>query len=248
LRRASARGHHGYDAGMLVWLASYPRSGNTFLRIILHRVYAVRTSVIYDIDGVAQRLGAELVGFETRGRSLTAMRASPQLHLVKTHRQRDEDVDQNDPVVCLVRDGRDALVSWARQACEEPEADFRTEILRAINRDKPRGTSAWGSTVLSWLRPQMPNQALLRYEDLVEDPLAAVQRIATELALPVSPVPDATIPSFDDLHKIDPRFFRRGLTGTHRDELPEDLHRLFWSRPDNADAMESLGYGSSPFS
>ena len=50
---------------MIVWLASFPRSGNTFLRIVLHRHFGVRASVAYDFDGVAERVGmprlAELV-------------------------------------------------------------------------------------------------------------------------------------------------------------------------------------------
>jgi hypothetical protein len=35
---------------MLVWVASFPRSGNTFLRIILHRLYDIQTSTVYDVD------------------------------------------------------------------------------------------------------------------------------------------------------------------------------------------------------
>ena len=53
-----------YRVLVIVWVASFPRSGNTFLRIILNRLYGVRTSVVYDVDGVAVRLGSDLVGFE----------------------------------------------------------------------------------------------------------------------------------------------------------------------------------------
>lgn len=51
---------------MIVWLSSFPRSGNTFLRIVLHRMYGLRTSVVYDYDGVAERIGRLLVGYEDR--------------------------------------------------------------------------------------------------------------------------------------------------------------------------------------
>ncbi|MEU4238432.1 hypothetical protein [Actinoplanes sp. NPDC026619] len=77
---------------MLVWVASYPRSGNTFLRIVRHRIYAARTSVIYDVDGVAERLGRDLVGACERPAPLAAMRADGQVHLVRTHRSRDANV------------------------------------------------------------------------------------------------------------------------------------------------------------
>src|ERR1700754_5135896 len=61
----------GYGAEMIVWLASFPRSGNTFLRIVLHRLYGVRTSTVYDVDGVAERLGKDLIGFTDRLESLS---------------------------------------------------------------------------------------------------------------------------------------------------------------------------------
>jgi hypothetical protein len=48
---------HGYIAQVIVWVASFPRSGNTLLRIVLHRLYGIGTSTVYDVDGVAKRLG-----------------------------------------------------------------------------------------------------------------------------------------------------------------------------------------------
>jgi hypothetical protein len=53
---------------------------------------------------------------------------------------------------------------------------------------------------------------------------------------------DTQVPSFSALQTVDPLFFRRGVVGSHSDELPDDLHSLFWSRPENREAMSSLGY------
>jgi Sulfotransferase domain len=203
----------------------------------------VRTSVIYDVDGVAERLGPDVVGFERRQHSLEAMRESAAVHFVKTHRQRDHDVDESDQAVCLVRDGRDSLVSWARLECEKPGREFRTELERMIKRDARRGAGSWGSNVLSWVRPPVPQRVVLRYEDLVGDPAGSLRRVLTDLALPLSEVEDREAPAFAELHHVDPKFFRRGRTGSHGDELPADLHDLFWSRPDNVAAMALLGYG-----
>ena len=69
-------------------------------------MYGVRTSVVYDFDGVADRLGPSLIGFEERPGTFAAMRESPQVHLVKTHRPRDELILDGDKAICLVRDGR----------------------------------------------------------------------------------------------------------------------------------------------
>ncbi|AVT38598.1 sulfotransferase domain-containing protein [Plantactinospora sp. BB1] len=228
---------------MLVWLASYPRSGNTFLRILLHRLYGVRTSAVYDIDGVAERLGPDMVGFRRRQDSLDAMRESAELHFVKTHRQRDDDVDESDRAVCLVRDGRDALVSWARLESEKPGRSFRVELEQMIRREAPRGTGSWGNNVLSWLRPSAQQRVVLRFEDLVSEPSESLRRTLARLAVSLPPRAGGDAPSFAALHQVGPRFFRRGQIGTYRDELPGDLHDLFWSRPANVTAMALLGYG-----
>jgi hypothetical protein len=227
---------------VIVWVASFPRSGNTFLRILLKNLYGVRTSVVYDVDGVAERLGADLVGFTERPAPVEVMRASGEVHFVKTHRQRDDGVDEGDPAVCLVRDGRDALVSWARLNGGSDRARYEAELRTMITRQDRVGTGSWGANVLSWLLPPAPHRHVLRYEDLVRDPRPAVERVMTALVPDLAPVPDAVVPSFADLRRTDDRFFRRGHTDTHLDELPEDLHRLFWSRPDNRAAMRLLGY------
>lgn len=88
----------------------------------------------------------------------------------------------------------------------------------------------------------MAQTVLIRYEDLVRDPRVtvaeAVRRIAPDLPMRT----DVTLPTFGDLHQFDPRFFRRGTTGTHRDEMPAELEELFWSYEDNREAMRRLGY------
>ncbi|BEL13021.1 hypothetical protein Q0Z83_112120 [Actinoplanes sichuanensis] len=227
---------------MLVWVASFPRSGNTFLRIILHRLYGVRTSTVYDVDGVAARLGSDLIGFTERPGELTDLRASDEPHFIKTHRQRDADVSEGDYAICLVRDGRDALVSWARQDSEDDPARYEAELRAKILRDTAVGTGSWGNNVLSWLQPPAAHRVLLRYEDLTRDPWAAVPPVIARIAPQLAVRPEAHVPSLDELRRHDDRFFRRGRTGSHYDELPDDLHELFWSRPDNRAAMALLGY------
>lgn len=224
-----------------MWVASFPRSGNTFLRIVLHRLYGVRTSTVYDVDGVAERLGKDLIGFTDRPGNLSEMRADDQPHFVKTHRQRDADVDEGDRAICLVRDGRDALVSWARQASEQDPNTYEDELRSRILRVSAAGTGSWGSNVLSWLRPPARHRVVLRYEDLIRDPHATVTPIIATVAPTLSLRPAAAIPSLGELRGHDDLFFRRGRIGSHQDELPTELHHLFWSRIDNQAAMALLG-------
>lgn len=228
---------------MIVWVSSFPRSGNTFLRIALTRMYGVRTSVVYDFDGVAQRLGPDLIGFEERPASIATLRESDELHFVKTHRQRDSIIEESDSAICLVRDGRDSLVSWARLNSEQHGREYRTELRSLIGRQETTGTGSWGCNVLSWLRPPAPHRVLLHYSQLVRAPRIEVERVMAALVPEMRPLANAEIPSFSELQQVDSGFFRKGVTGSHRTELPDDIHQLFWSRPDNIEAMEMLGYG-----
>ena len=74
---------------MITWLASYPRSGNTYTRIVMNRLFGITTqSVYYKNDGVVQFLGQPLVGsVETEDELLTEeqLAASPDNWIVKTH-------------------------------------------------------------------------------------------------------------------------------------------------------------------
>jgi hypothetical protein len=226
---------------MIVWVASFPRSGNTFLRIALHRTYGLRSATVYDVDGVAERVGRAFVGFDDEAASDGERRASAVAHLVKTHRQRDDQIRDEDRSIVLVRDGRDALVSWARQRSEHDPTRFEVELRGLIGRDEPSGTGSWGANVLSWLSD--PPTVLLRFEDLVADPTATVRRAVAAVLPDQAPVEGGVVPSFAELHAHDDRFFRRGRTGSHRDELPPDLADAFWAKADNATAMAVLGYG-----
>lgn len=105
---------------MIVWLASYPRSGNTFTRIVLHRLYGAPTYSVYnDNDPVAQRIGPDLVGYRPKPAERAVMGESAEVFFMKTHKRRKDD---GYPAIYLVRDGRDAVVSKAHLLASDAEA------------------------------------------------------------------------------------------------------------------------------
>ena len=130
---------------MIVWLASYPRSGNTFLRVVLHNVYGVSTYSVYeDNDPVAQRVGPALVGYRPKPAERTRMIDGADVYFVKTHKRRKAD---GFPAIYLVRDGRDAIVSSARlrawdQAPGDKQALFMTLLREEITRPTSMASSA----------------------------------------------------------------------------------------------------------
>ena len=233
---------------MIVWLASYPRSGNTFLRIVINRLYGRGSSTVYPRDGVRERLGGELVVAGRGGASLEEARDSSDVHFVKTHRRRSYDVSDVDHAIYLVRDGRDALVSFARQRAEQDPGRYVDE-LRALLERRSGGTASWGQNVLSWLPPEgavgTSQVGVVSFEDLIKEPIRVVTDALSPVAADLPSPGESTVPTFDQLHQLDPQFFRRGRNGTHREEMPDDLKELFWSSADNRMAMSRLGYGPS---
>jgi len=160
---------------MIVWLASFPRSGNTMLRILLHRCYGRLSYSLYDEssgDGTARENSfAGIAGFAGRvtGPALEELRQQPEISFVKTH---GHPVDDS-PALCLVRDGRDALVSYAHFVrTYEPDMGSRysfDEVLRMLIESGDH-FGGWSDNVRSWYgRTTKGPTVWLRYEDLVGD-------------------------------------------------------------------------------
>jgi hypothetical protein len=82
----------------------------------------------------------------------------------------------------------------------------------------------------------------LRFEELIADPIGSAIGAAQSLLPDTVPRQEAKPPSFQDLHSVDPVFFRKGRVGAYRDEMSLELQEQFWAQPANAAAMRMLNY------
>ena len=111
---------------MIIWLPSFPRSGNTFFRILLHHLYGLHTYSGFNSGEDLSLVGAsELTGhrtlppelmqaLESGDRATMALyQESPEVYIIKSHRTESETAINDLPAILLVRDPRDALVSSA---------------------------------------------------------------------------------------------------------------------------------------
>ncbi len=225
----------------MIWLASFPRSGNTFVRNILYEVYGIESSTFhyqtdYPIDPNYEKY-----------------------EFVKTHELPTliKPVDESIPAVYIIRDGRDAMVSMAhhRKDIIAPGSDFYQNLKEAIIADRGSFFGGWSTNVKQWIDRA---DILIRYEDLLNDPIAYVEKFRKIYDLPkpdVDKLPtfnklkfgipkygaskDQTISEDEKLEKSK-KFFRRGIKGGWKDEMPDELHDLFWSY--HGETMERLGY------
>jgi 2-polyprenyl-3-methyl-5-hydroxy-6-metoxy-1,4-benzoquinol methylase len=224
---------------MVIWLASYPRSGNSFARIALKHLFGLRNTSRYKEKVTPE--SCYLIG-KPLEMTLEEMAAAAEPCFVKTH---EMPADDDYPAIYLVRDGRDALVSYAHFTLSTengtPTGGDRAAFLRVL-RELITSNSrfgGWGPNVLAWKQRTVPT-VMIRHEDLVSSPGAVLQAALSAIGQRHLLNDGATLPTFQDLHKALPWFFRKGQIGAWRDEMPEALHDLFWER--HQEAMVALDY------
>lgn len=238
---------------MIVWLASYPRSGNTFARIVLESCLGVRTlteSHYFWPDRLRPALiqpwsqtSMGRLGFpEPREADVPSLRAAPELVGLKTHsRQRPGP----DPGLYFVRDGRDALVSYAFYVHERlkqrprggiTSAQF-TETLRNLLLDPDPDFGSWSDNVKAWL--PRSDVVVIPFAELIARPIETLTAALDRCGLSYTRLA-AQPPTFQQLRDKDPNFFRLGRSGNWRTEFPTELLPLFWER--NGDMMRRLGF------
>lgn len=154
--------------GRLVWLVSYPRSGSTLLRAYCAILQGRPQYSVYpgDVEGVA---GVALAShFDT-------------VHVVKTHQM----PDGTDPIIYLVRDGRNATLSFLYLAFLSGGHHFsRLDDVHDAIAHLDRTEGRWTSHVTEALRQSERRPLLiLRYEDLIQQPEAVLGRLADFLGV-----------------------------------------------------------------
>lgn len=209
-------------------------------------MYGVRSLSLYEDDP------ANLSGLKE---NLSELTRSNEVHFIKTH----ELPDDGNPAVLLVRDGRDAMVSFAhfiedygvvrRSRIGEFVAQldaYRQHMLwgrprfdQLLRRVITGKYFDWSSHFLAW-QAKPGRCALVNFESLTTRPAETVQRSLAALGIALQPRSNEAIPDFRQLHATDPKFFRAGTTGQWRTEMNTELEDLFWR--EHGKAMMEAGY------
>ncbi len=207
------------DGSNHTWLAAFPRSGVTYLRLCLTRMTGLPTYCVFPEEGEPNPLPWR-----------PQLTAGAKNVFVKTHYLPHHRPD-NAPAIYLVRDGRDCIVSLAHFLAWNYGGDVVEYMARLIRGEYkypvPGGefVRSWSDHVNMWLTRPAPT-CLMRYEDLVEDPRETISTAFAKMGIEVE-VHDRKVPTFDELQANNPRFYRRGVVGAWRDEMPENLQAEF---------------------
>jgi len=226
---------------MIIWLASYPRSGNTLLRLILRQCFGLNSFSLYDdvTDIGSNPEVAEVVGHVTHGldpeRFVEQARSEAELYMVKTH---EPPLDES-PAIYVVRDGRSATVSFYHYLREIASHDvsLRDVILGQTDFLGFKEFRSWSENFEAWDPLRRPNTVFLRFEDLIDLKSETFDRLAQAIGKPAS---TRNLPDFGKLNQIFPKFFRQGSNRSNIGELQGEDYAVFSLM--HGQLMKDLGY------
>jgi Sulfotransferase domain len=208
---------------MIVWIASYPRSGNTLLRMMLRRVFELSSYSIYD-DKIFLGSGAvsySAVGHQPMGFDWDdfyhAKLKAKELQIIKTHEPPLDD----EPAIYVVRNGLAAVDSYHhyRRTFDGKDDTLEDLILGA------RGPYlSWGAHLDAWNPRRRARTLVLTYEDLVGEQEMCLDQLVDFLGRKRQ---NAWANNFQSLHQTNPDFFRRGETACDPDSYEPEQRDLF---------------------
>jgi hypothetical protein len=214
---------------MIVWLASFPRSGNGFFRVVCRTLFDINVYSIYPEARATVDADA-----------IQKMSLDPKLYLVKTH----ELPSDAKPAIYLARDGRDSFVSltWFNLTSQgKPEQDISEDDFQSRLKAQilSRDFGGWSAHVLGWTRRSAQTE-IVKFENLIHEPEKVVLSALQSVGFEVERNKDGTYPSFEKLHKNNPHLYRKGKVGNWEAQMSPELRDLFWK--EHGQAMDLMAY------
>jgi estrone sulfotransferase len=227
-----------------VFLCSYPKSGNTWLRFILAHLYSTRSDI-------TPRNVDELVPDVYMANEKANAAASPRL--LKTHHPLFADYPK---AIYVLRDVRDVMLSYYhyQKALGVYNGSFG-EFIDVADTLHPFGSwSAHVEKAIAFEAAHPERLLLLRYEDLQQNPEAEIQKLVAFLNIPTqrSIAEAVVLSSFERLSTLEAThgstfsdksgkpFFRSGKTGEGKTQLSAEDHARLFAR--HTKAMQLLHY------
>jgi hypothetical protein len=271
-----------------VWLASYLKSGNTWVRALLAALLGAGEPDINQLGHgpIASGRGhfeyyTGIISSDLTNAEIASLRPSVERafdrELTETRYRKIHDAlfsgadrapiiapDATLGAVYIVRDPRDVAVSLAHHAGHSvarttermaaPTSTFE-ETTHGITPQVPTQVGNWSDHARGWVEQQLFPVLVVRYEDLHADPAHQLMRIARFGN--IEPTGDAITAAvraarFDRLREREEHegfnersgagrtFFRRGIAGGWRDELPAGLAEQIVR--DHGEMMRWFGY------
>ncbi len=109
----------------------------------------------------------------------------------------------------------------------------------ALLRDQSELYFDWSGGNRSWLERD-PKPVVVYFDDLTRDPVGTVTRAVDSLEIGLAPKSDSSVPSFIELKRRYPSFFRKGTSGDWKNHFSPAQERTFLSK--NREMMQALKF------
>lgn len=227
-----------------IFIVGYPKSGNTWFQHLV-------AGVVYGVDpkwapiSAVQDLVPDASALKYYRRHATPM-------FFKEHSLPRPEYRR---VVYLLRDGRDAMVSYRhyRETMDKVKYDFQ----KFVTPETDLYPCHWPRHVDAWVKNPYEAQILvIKYEDLLAQPVEQLKRFCEFVGISreadhLKAVAEAA--SFRNLRDKEAKdgwpepefeagkfFFRRGVVGSYKDEMPPEVLKTFLGQA--AETLRRHGY------
>jgi len=215
----------------LIWVASYPKSGNTWVRTILQSAITGNVDLtqlskfIPSFPFCVSRLNrgrtiahpSQASQFWPHAQTSISMDAGSSSTIIKTHNvcasfggARFPNPELTLSAIYIVRDPRDVAISYSHHFDHDLSdsiellMDEKNFLYKVHDFFRGEFTASWQTHVNSWMKAPFP-VLLIRYEDLLGEPETIIEKIITFLKInskvPVEKIADAT--SFRNLSHLE---------------------------------------------
>ena len=195
---------------MIVWLASYPKSGRAAVSVLLDAAFGLKTKLLTAAPGSP----SELPSSDWQQRYMQ-LHNDVELHVVAA---RNVPVDDG-PSIYVVRDPRQAYICLRYQLVQHYGEDIPfDELVAGLT-----GVPTWHAHANRWLTPARTTPLVINHADLMNDPAQVVQRIADYLdRRPYN----ESLPTVDELAAVDPDFPPDRTVGIEDMTISMEEHNL----------------------
>lgn len=226
-----------------IYLVSYPKSGNTWMRYLLS--YAIWPE-LSDVDLV--EMAAYFPSFNLKHDSQvmldnTAPCNQLKHRLIKHHSQYNKLAKKHvRKSICLIRDGRDVMVSYWYFCNQRDQTNIPFSEFIEISSKQDHSYGPWRQHVMGWLNARLDSKIIIRYEDLLSDTALCLKKALEFVEVDVSE-PDienaVSRASFEKLKKLEQdkgfkleqlrtvNFIRQGKRGSWKNVFtPGDIEKF----------------------
>lgn len=238
------------------YIVSYPKSGNTWIRLILSNILSVERNKKIFLN--------EIKDFVPDAHSYTQLDAAGKpeslfsnlkFQFVKSHEPYSKFFEGKN-VIYIVRDGRDIINSYYHYMNARSEKQVKIQDL--ITKSDELEFGSWSMHINSWYKGKHGKYLLLRYEDLLQDTENEIKRLLNFINFEVSEqhiksaINNSRFENLTSLEKTkgvvyknklkdkSSKFFRKGISGDWENTFTKEDLKHFKSI--NSQAMKLCGY------